>query len=82
MKYAMVRLVFDRKHVATKNKTGLVQLEVTYNRKRKWFSTGVKVYADQWSERYKVVNSPYTFEYNDDFKSRYEHLEDFINNKQ
>ena len=78
MKYAMVRLVFDRKHVATKNKTGLVQLEVTYNRKRKWFSTGVKVYADQWSERYKVVNSPYTFEYNDILDAQLKQVQDFI----
>ena len=78
MKYAMVRLVFDRKHVATKNKTGLVQLEVTYNRKRKWFSTGIKVYADQWDERYKVVNSPHTFEYNDTLDAQLKQVQDFI----
>ena len=39
--YPTTRLVFDRKHVATKEKKGLVQLEVLYLRKRKWISTGV-----------------------------------------
>lgn len=78
MKYAMVRLVFDRKHVATKDKKGLVQLEVMHERKRKWFSTGIKVYADQWDERYKVVNSPHTFEYNDILDAQLKQVQDFI----
>lgn len=78
MKYAMVRLVFDRKHVATKDKKGLVQLEVMHERKRKWFSTGIKVYADQWDERYKVVNSPHTFEYNDTLDAQLKQVQDFI----
>ena len=52
-----VRVVFDRKHVATKTNKGLVQLEVLYEKKRKWISTGVKVYSDQWDARKWVVNS-------------------------
>ena len=51
------RFVFDRKKVATRKKTGLVQLEVLYERRRKFVSTGVKVYSDQWDERKWVVNS-------------------------
>lgn len=56
MKYASVRLVFDRKHVATKEKAGLVQIEVCYQRKRKWMSTGVKLFAGEWNAKYNVVN--------------------------
>lgn len=52
-----VRVVFDRKHVATKTNKGLVQLEVLYEKKRKWISTGVKVYSDQWDARKWVVSS-------------------------
>lgn len=78
--YAVARLVFDRKHVATKTKKGLVQLEVMYNRKRKWFSTGIKVYSDQWSERYKVINSPHTFEYNETLELQLRQVQDFIKN--
>lgn len=54
MKYPTVRAVFDRKHVATKQKKGLVQLEVMYAGKRKWISTGIKLYVDQWKEKCMV----------------------------
>lgn len=49
--------MFDRKKVATKNKKGLVQVEITLDRKRKWISTGVKVYSDQWDDRKWVIAS-------------------------
>lgn len=54
--YPTVRVLFDRKRVATRSKVGLVQLEVAYGRKRKFISTGVKVYKDQWNERVHVTN--------------------------
>ena len=38
-----VRLVFDRKHVATKMHQASVQLEVTYERKRKFIGTGIRL---------------------------------------
>lgn len=46
-------MVFDRKHTATKStaknrKTGPISIEVYYDRKRTYFSTGVKVYSDQF----------------------------------
>lgn len=62
MRTATARFVFDRKHTATRSgfngerKTALVQLEVTFSSKRKWYSTGVKVYSDQWHDQKKVVN--------------------------
>lgn len=59
-----VRLVFDRKHVATKKHQASVQLEVTYERKRKFISTGIKLYSDQWSKDQKVKNHPQSSLYN------------------
>lgn len=52
-KMASVRLVFDRKKVATRRnasnpKLGGVQIEVMHERRRKYFTTGVRVYADEW----------------------------------
>lgn len=55
MKYPTLRVVFDRKHVATKEKKGLIQIEVMYAGKRKWIGTGVKVYSDQWKEKCMVL---------------------------
>lgn len=57
MKFPSIRFVFDRKHKASKSTKGLVQLEVSYGGRRKWISTGVKLYSDQWDERRMVVNS-------------------------
>lgn len=58
MKNVSVRLVFDRKHVATKKHQASIQLEVTYERKRKFIGTGIKLYADQWGKDLKVKNHP------------------------
>lgn len=55
MKYPTIRLIFDRKKTATKEKSSLVQIEVMYQRQRKYFSTGVKLYSEQWNEKKMVV---------------------------
>ena len=61
--------VFDRKHVATKATAkspvkGLVQLSVTVNGERRFYSTGVKVYRDQFTGE-QVVSRPDAQQLND-----------------
>ncbi len=73
-----MRFVFDRKHVATKNKKGLVQIEVTSEGKRKWIGTSVKLYADQWNEKKKVVNSVHSIQLNAMLDGMMSKLNDFI----
>lgn len=51
-----VRIIFDRKHTASKTKVGLVQIEMLFGRKRKFISTGVRLYQGEWNERSHVVN--------------------------
>lgn len=63
-KDASVRLVFDRYKTASKTKKGTVQLEITFNRKRKWISTGIRLFKDQWNDRKHVVNSMNSIELN------------------
>lgn len=82
MKIPTVRLVFDRKNVATKKVRGLVQLEVLYERKRKWISTGVKVYSDQWDARKWVVRSVDSTELNDKLRDQIQNIEKFLNDNQ
>lgn len=48
MKTIQVRVLFDRKGQATSNKAALVQLEVRYNKERKFIGTGVKVCKGQF----------------------------------
>lgn len=65
-----LRFVFDRKHLATNShgvaepRKGLVQLEIYINRRRKYISTGVKVYANQWDDQRHVINCANAVEYN------------------
>lgn len=51
MAYPIISAVFDEKKVATKTKTGLVQIRIYHNHKRKFISTGIKVYAEQWNDK-------------------------------
>ena len=76
--YPTMRFVFDRKHVATRNKKGLVQIEVTSEGKRKWIGTSVKLYADQWNEKKKVVNSVHSIQLNAMLDGMMSKLNDFI----
>lgn len=78
MKYPTMRFVFDRKHVATKSKKGLVQIEVTSEGKRKWIGTSVKVYADQWNEKKKVINSVNSIQLNAILDGMMAKLNEFI----
>lgn len=48
MKAIQVRVLFDRKGQATAKKSALVQLEIRYNKDRKFMSTGVKVCKGQF----------------------------------
>ena len=51
MGYPIISVVFDEKKVATKTKTGLVQIRMYYKHQRKFISTNVKVFSDQWSDK-------------------------------
>ncbi len=55
MNYPTTRIVFDRKHVSSNTKEGLVQLEVLFKGVRRYFSTGVKVTRNRWSRSGKVT---------------------------
>ena len=55
MKYPTTRFVFDRKKTATKDKDSLVQVEILFERKKKYVGTGVRVYKDQWHDKLHVV---------------------------
>ncbi len=48
MKIAKIRLVFDRRHTASKDKEGSVDIRVAYGGKQKFISTGVSVLPTQW----------------------------------
>ena len=79
MEYPTLRFVFDRKKVASKDRKGLVQIEVCSQRKRKWIGTGVKVYADQWDDKKKVVRSNQSIQLNLRLDSMMSNLMEYVN---
>lgn len=78
MKYPTMRFVFDRKKLATKQKKGLVQIEVLSERKKKYISTSVKLYSDQWHEKRKVINSVNSIELNALLDGQMANLQKFV----
>ena len=57
MRYLTTRLVYDRKKQATKEKPALVQVEILFEKKKKYVSTGVKVTKDHWSPKETVIGT-------------------------
>ena len=49
MMKVILTYVFDRKKVASKVRTGVVELRISSNGKRKYISTGVKLLQKEWS---------------------------------
>lgn len=75
IKTPTARFVFDRKHVSTRStakgrKKGLVQIEIMYQRKRRYVTTGIKLFKEQWAadKENHVVNSAYADEYNESLR--------------
>ena len=79
MSYPTAKVVFDRKHKATKKKTGLVQIEVLHGRKKKTISTDVKVYAGQWKDATMVSGRTDAFELNERINLILSEVREFIN---
>lgn len=55
--YPRLRLLWDRKHKCGDGGKGLIDLEISYLRKRKWISTGVTVERRHWRDG-KVSGCP------------------------
>lgn len=79
MKYPTIKVVFDRKKLATKTRKGLVQIEVLSERKRKWISTNVKVYAGQWHPEHWVVKRLDATTLNDNIRAQIALIQDWVN---
>lgn len=58
-------IIYDRKHATKSGKQGYVEVRFCMNRQQKYFSTGIKVFADEWDyQECKVVRHPDRMELN------------------
>ena len=51
MRLPKVKFVFDRKHLASAQKEGKIDLRVLFDSKQKYVSTGIEVFPKQWDEK-------------------------------
>lgn len=79
MEYPIISVVYDEKNVASKTKEGLVQIKMYYNRKRKFISTGVKVYADQWNDKTFVKGRSDAMELNNQINDMLANVRECVN---
>lgn len=80
MKYPTLKVVFDRKKLATTKKTAIIQIEVMHEGKRKWISTGIKVYSDQWKDKCMVCMRSDAMELNEQINITVNNIREWINN--
>jgi integrase/recombinase XerD len=77
MKAATYKLIFNRKNKALeKDEKALVQIEIYYNRKRKYFSTGIYIQEHQWKDGI-VIKHPNSRELNYSLIDKIKNLRDF-----
>lgn len=79
MKYPQTRYVFDRKKEATKDKPALIQIEVLFEKKKRYIGTGVKVCKGQWDASRLVHSRLDMKQLNDRIKGLKANLDDWIN---
>lgn len=77
-KYPTTRFVFDRKKTATNEKKALIQIEILWERKKKYISTGVRVCKNQYNPKILVCNSFDMVVLNKRLKTMKGKIDDFI----
>lgn len=53
--YPVIKKLFDRRKESTAKKEGSVEIEIYFDKKRKWISTGVKILPKNWDQKKKMV---------------------------
>lgn len=80
MKIAKTRVVFDRHKTATKKNAASIYIEVSYDRVRNFYNTGIRVCSNQFKDGH-VINHGQMAEYQDRINSIRSTIENYINEK-
>lgn len=75
-RYPIAKIIFDRRKNSSNTKEGTVELEIYFQRKRKWISTGIKILPKHWHPQKKVINRP-DFQ---DLNLKIDHIENTVLN--
>ncbi len=54
-----IAIIYDKYHKASKENKAVLEIRITYNRKQKYISTGIKLFPKEWKKKAgEVVNTP------------------------
>ena len=53
--YPTIKAIYDRRKVSGKGKEGTVEVEIYFQKKRKWISTGVRVVPANWHPAKRII---------------------------
>ena len=56
-KFPQITFIYDRHSIATSSKRSAVEMRITFNRKQKYISTGIRLLPNQWKKG-SIVNCP------------------------
>ena len=77
MENLSIRLVFDRRKIATKTHSAAIYIEATYRKKRKFINTGINLLEGQWGNNCKVRNHPQSNILNESIERQVANIYDF-----
>lgn len=80
MKIAKTRVVFDRHNTATRKTAASVYIEVSYDRVRNFYNTGIRLCAGQFKDG-RVINHGQMAEYQQRINDMRSEIEDYITAK-
>lgn len=52
-----IKYIFDRQHRASRDKKGSIELRITFERKQKYVTTGIKCFPGEWDAKAECVRS-------------------------
>ena len=62
--YPIVKVIHQRRKNVGVSKPSTVEIELSFQGKRKWISTGIRVFPKNWSDKLRVVGLPDAFDSN------------------
>lgn len=81
MKYPTIRYIFDRRHACEATDCdipGYIEVEISFNRKRRWISTGVAVLPSQWDVAKLIIAHPERAELNMRIEAVKKPIDDYV----
>ena len=73
--YPTIKVIYDRRRVSGKGKGGTVEVEIYFQKKRKWISTGVRVVPANWHPAKRIIARMDA----NDLNLRIANVENFVN---